>query len=634
MCGITGLIDFNNKSTLANIKAMTACMPHRGPDGHSEHFVEKGNYSVGLGHRRLSIIDLSHAADQPMFYEEFAIVFNGEIYNYQEIRSELIQLGHKFVTHSDTEVILHSWKEWGEASIQKWHGMFAIVIYDNKKEEIVCIRDRAGVKPFNYYFNNNLFLFGSELKCLMAHPAFEKKINTPAVASYLQYGYVSSPYTIFENTHKLPAGHLIRFDLQSKNIELKQYWNVYTFYNQPKLDISLNEAIIETEKILEKAFQYRMVADVPVGVFLSGGYDSSCVTALLQKNSPEKLKTFTIGSTDDKLNEAPFAKQIAQHLGTDHTEYFCTPKEALDIIPELPFYYDEPFADSSAIPTILVSRLARQEVTVALSADAGDEIFAGYNRYDYVSRYGNKLRKIPAFLRKTMVTGMNMVSSEQIPVLKNKPNFHSRYDKLKNLLRDPSPKELLKNLSIVFSDKEIGNIMSNSPKSLITLHTSDELNESYYDEISYMMAIDYKTYMVDDILQKVDRATMSASLEGREPFLDQSIIEWAAKLPISYKYHNGSKKYILKQIVHKYIPQSIMERPKMGFGIPVQKWLTTELKPMVESYLSEKNLQKHGLFNTDIINTLVKDFFNGRSEKYLQIWYLLMFQMWYEKWVN
>lgn len=633
MCGITGFIDFNKKSGNDVLDKMTASLPHRGPDGQRVYFHQHPHAEIGLGHRRLSIIDLSHAADQPMHYDGLHIVFNGEIYNYEEIRNELIRKGHQFVTHSDSEVILHSWSEWGTASIQHWHGMFAITLYDEDKNEVICIRDRAGVKPYYYYWFNNLFLFGSELKSLVRHPQFNKKINKNAVASFLQYGYVANPHCIYQDTFKIRPGHFLRLDLSTRKITTEQYWNVYEHYNKPKLGISLTEAIDETEKKLMKAFQYRMVADVSVGVFLSGGYDSSCVTALLQKNSTEKIKTFTIGSTDEKLNEAVYAKQIAQHLGTDHTEYYCTHKEALNIIPDLPYYYDEPFADSSAIPTILVSRLARKQVTVVLSADAGDEIFAGYNRYDYIARYGNKISAIPQPLRKMAVAAMENISSEKIPYLRNKQNFHSRYDKLKNLLRDPSPSELLKNLSQVFTSKEIEALFKESIIELNTAHTSTELQSEYEDPLSYMMAIDYQTYMTDDILQKVDRATMSVSLEGREPFLDQDIIEWAAQLPSELKYYNGQKKYILKQIVHKYIPKQIMERPKMGFGIPIENWLMNELKELVKEYLSEQSLQQHGLFNVKEVRKIVSDFFYGRKEKHLKVWYLLMFQMWYKRWM-
>jgi len=399
------------------------------------------------------------------------------------------------------------------------------------------------------------------------------------------------------------------------------------------LSISLPDAICETEKILSKSFQYRMVADVPVGVFLSGGYDSSCVTALLQKGSTERIKTFTIGMTDKKLDEAPFAKQIAQHLGTDHTELYCTSEEALDIIPELSYYYDEPFADSSAIPTILVSRMARKKVTVALSADAGDEIFAGYNRYDYLLKHGKKLQGMPGIMRKAVAEVMEAVPSENIPYFNKQYNFHSRYQKLRNLLRDPSPFQMMKNLSQVFSHDEIDKIFTGQIKELQTLHTSRELAPDFYDPLSYMMAIDYQTYMVDDILQKVDRATMSVSLEGREPFLDQTIIEWSARLPNEYKYHSGNKKYILKQIVHKHIPREMMERKKMGFGIPVEQWLQHELKDLVNEYLSDSYLGKHNFFNAGHVQNLVRSFYKGRTDLYLKIWHLLMFQMWYEKWI-
>jgi asparagine synthase (glutamine-hydrolysing) len=632
MCGIAGFIDFKNKSTEEVLAKMACAVPHRGPDGQGVFFTQTPNAQLGLGHRRLSIIDLSHAADQPMHYNGLHIIFNGEIYNYNEIRDRLISLGHSFITHSDTEVILHGWKEWGEESIKQWRGMFSISLFDESANELICIRDRAGVKPFYYYWKDDLFLFGSELKSLVVHQAFEKKINPEAVASFLQYGYVSHPHCIYSHTHKLPAGHILRINLATKEIAIKQYWNVYDYYNKPKLKIDLQEAIEETEKILQKSFQLRMVADVPVGVFLSGGYDSTCVTALLQKESTERLKTFTIGTTDEKLNEAKFAKEIARHLGTDHSEYYCTHKEALDIIPELPYYYDEPFADSSAIPTILVSRMARKKVTVALSADAGDEIFAGYNRYDYISRYGNKLKAIPKPLRKMAAATMEKVSSENIPFLRARHNFHSRYDKLKNLLNDPSPFELLKNLSQVFSKKDIDRLFNKTITALDTGHSSIELKTPDYDALSYMMAVDYQTYMVDDILQKVDRATMSVSLEGREPFLDQHIIQWVAQLPSHYKYYEGQKKYILKQIVHKYIPKKMMDRPKMGFAIPVEEWLTNELKGLVKENLNEESLKAHGLFNTQEVQKIVSDFFNGRKEKHLKIWYLLMFQMWYQRW--
>ncbi|MCD2425193.1 asparagine synthase (glutamine-hydrolyzing) [Niabella pedocola] len=633
MCGIAGFADFNRNSSAEVLWRMTASMTHRGPDGQAEYFDEQDAFQLGLGHRRLSVIDLSHAADQPMRYENLVVVFNGEIYNYKEIKKELEEKGHRFITSSDTEVILHSWKEWGASAIYKWHGMFAIVLYDKVKEELIGIRDRAGVKPLYYSFYNGLLLFGSELKTLMAHPGFRKELDLAAIASFLEYGYVPAPHAIFKNTCKLQPGYLLRVDMKKQTFITEQYWNVYDYYNKPKLRISLPDAIEATEQILEKAFQYRMVADVPVGVFLSGGFDSSCVTALLQKNSNTRIKTFTIGTTDHQMDEAPFAKQIAEHLGTDHTEYYCTEKEALQIIPELPFYYDEPFADSSAIPTILVSRMAREQVTVALSADAGDEIFAGYTRYDYIRRYLNKISRIPVPLRKLLAGGMNQVKPEKIPGLRNRPEFFGQYDKLKNLLMDPSPVILLKNLSIAYTEADIDQLFLHKPASLVTGHSSTELLAGKDDALSFMMAVDYQTYLADDILQKVDRASMSASLEGREPFLDQDIIEFAAQLPPEYKYYKGIKKYILKEIVYKYLPREMMDRPKAGFGIPITDWLLGVLRPLVEEYFDPVFLRKQGLFDEVAVKQLKEKFYSGRKDLHLRIWYLLMFQMWYKKWI-
>lgn len=428
MCGIAGFIDFNKKSTEDNIKSMIQPLNHRGPDGDGTLLIPSTDAVIGFGHKRLSIIDLTETGKQPMSFGKLHLTFNGEIYNYKEIKIELIDLGHSFVGESDTEMILHAYDQWGTDAVHKFIGMYAIVIFDEQKNEVICFRDRAGVKPFFYYWQNDVFLFASELKSFHEHPDFKKEIDLDAVAAFMQYGNVPTPHCIFKHCAKIQPGHSLKIDLTSKKIKEDQYWNVYDFYNKPKLDLSYEEAKGQTKDILRSAFNYRMVADVPVGVFLSGGYDSTCVTSILQSESTSKLKTFTIGVPDLGLNEAPYAKDIANHLGTDHTEINCTQDEAINMIKDLPFYYDEPFADSSAIPTTLVSKAARKDVTVALSADGGDEIFAGYNRYDYMLRYGKKLNSIPGFIRKSMVGVMNNVSSERIPVLKNKYNFHNRYE--------------------------------------------------------------------------------------------------------------------------------------------------------------------------------------------------------------
>jgi len=633
MCGITGFIDFNKQSSLPNLEAMTTTMVHRGPDGFGVQEIITSGAQIGFGHRRLAIIDLSEHGKQPMQFNQHWICFNGEIYNFQEIKDELAQLGHQFTGGSDTEMILHAYAEWGEKCLDKFIGMFAFALFDAGKNRVFMARDRAGVKPFFYYWKDGLFLFASELKAFHQHPHFEKSINRDAVAAYMQFGNIPTPHCIFEHCAKLKPGHFAFLDLNSRNFTTTCYWNVYDSYNKPKLSVSFEEAKEQTKSLIVSACNYRMVADVPVGVFLSGGYDSTLVTALLQQERTNPLKTFTIGVPDIGLNEAPYAKDIAKHLGTDHTEYMCTEKEAFDLIPELPFHFDEPFADSSAIPTTLVSKIARKEVTVALSADAGDEVFAGYNRYDYMLRYGKKLNKIPGFVRKSTSAMMNLVPADKIPILRSKYNFHNRYEKLKGILKDSSAENIMLNLSQQFTDEKLKQFMANDFQELSTAFQSKELQQEHYSPLAYMMAIDYQTYLVDDILQKVDRSTMTASLEGREPLLDHRIIEYAAQLPDHYKYHNGVKKYILREIAHDYIPPTLMDRPKMGFAIPIGKWMQHDLRDLVESYINEETIVSQGLFDWQEVSNLKNAFLNGKTEYEMKIWYLLMFQMWMEKWM-
>jgi len=634
MCGISGFIDHNQKSSEEVLVKMTNTLYHRGPDGSGYEFFQSNNYQLGFGHRRLSIIDLSEAGKQPMNFKHLWITFNGEVYNYNEIKNELIALNHQFIGHSDTEVILHAYAQWGISCIDKFIGMFAFVIYDSISEEIYCVRDRAGIKPFFYYWQDGLFLFASELKAFHQHPQFKKEINLDAVAAFMQFGNVPTPHCIFNNCYKLKPGHILRFNIQHSTFNISKYWDVYDAYNKPKLDISFAEAKTETEKILKSAFDYRMISDVPVGVFLSGGYDSACLAALLQKDRSEKLKTFTIAVPDIGLNEAPYAKEVAKHIGTEHYEYQCSQSEALEIITDLPYYYDEPFADSSAIPTTLVCKMAKKQVTVALSADAGDEVFAGYNRYDYMMKHGKILNQLPQFIRKGMSGIMSSIPSDKIPVLKNKYNFHNRYEKLKVLLNDPSPKNMMLSLSKQYDESQLKHLLKCEFKNLDTAYLSDALHKEFNSPLSYMMAIDYQTYLLDDILQKVDRASMTASLEGREPFLDHRIIEWAAQLPDHYKYYKGSKKHILKEMVHHYIPKELMDRPKMGFAIPIEKWLMHDLKEKVFYYLDDQKIEQENIFEVRAIQKLKTDFYLGKKEYANKIWYLLMFQMWYEKWMD
>jgi asparagine synthase (glutamine-hydrolysing) len=633
MCGIAGYFDHRSKTPDGTARLMAETLYHRGPDGGSSEEFQLGEVKVGLGHRRLSIIDLSDFGKQPMSWQQYWITFNGEIYNYKEIKSDLEKQGHTFEGNSDTEVILHAFAEWGPTCLDRFRGMFAIMILDTEKQCVFAARDRAGVKPLFLYQKDGLFLYGSELKSFHVHPNFEKELDPSAVAAFMQFGNVPTPHCILKYCRKLRPGNYLTYDLVSQEIKETQYWNVYDAYNRPKLSISEEELIDRTEKVLTEAFNYRMVADVPVGVFLSGGYDSVSVTSLLQKDRTEKLKTFTISVPDIGLNEAPFAKDIADRLGTDHTEMACTQKEAMELIERLPFHYDEPFGDSSAIPTTLVSLMASKHVTVALSADGGDEIFAGYNRYDYLMRHGKRIASMPSVVRKMMAGSMDLIPADKIPVLKNKYNFHNRYEKLKGILRDPSPEKIMRSLSTQYATDQMEELIQIPFQSLETAFESKELKAPFYSPLAYMMAIDYTTYMLDDILQKVDRATMTASLEGREPFMDQHIIEWAAQIPDEFKYRNGIKKYLLREIVHRYVPKDVMDRPKMGFAIPIADWLRTELRPMLEEYLSDERIQREGILSPAYVRQLKSDFLSGKKEFDLKIWYLLMFEMWYEEWM-
>lgn len=624
MCGIVGFVDFNKKSDLEVLKNMTDVLHHRGPDDKGYRFYHLGNYSIGLGHRRLSILDLSEYGRQPMSFDNLEIVYNGEVYNFREIRKELEKYGYKFETNTDTEVILKAYHKWGINAIHKFNGMFAIVIYDKKKQNLTLIRDRAGVKPLYYFYKNGLFLFSSELKSFHKHLNFKKDINLDALALFFCFGYIPQPYSIFKNTNKLKAGHYCILDLKTKKLEEYKYWDVLDFYSKPKLNISFQEAIEETEALLRSAFEYRMISDVPVGIFLSGGYDSSTVTAILQKEISEKIKTFTIGFYEDKFNEAHYAKKIAKYLGTEHTEYYCTYKEALDIIPTLPNIYDEPFGDPSSIPTILVSRITRKKVKVSLSADGGDEIFGGYKKYTQAVRFFEFLSKLP-------------LKGKLLKILPNMNNkvflskkLSSKFYTLKKLLPSKDYIDVMNRLTYYFQPEEIPILINTSKNSEIDL----SLTYNVDNIIDKMLAIDFKTYLVDDILVKVDRATMSASLEGREPFLDHRLVEFVAQLPPSYKINGTDQKLLLKSIARKYIPKDLIDRPKMGFSVPLNEWFQKELSSLLNEYFDLEKLKKVTCINAEEVHKIYSQWLKFPEINYNKVWILLIFLMWYEKWIN
>jgi asparagine synthase (glutamine-hydrolysing) len=631
MCGIAGFVDFNKNTPIAVLHAMTDAIVHRGPDDSGAEYEQASGFELGLGFRRLSIIELSMLGHQPMKTDDgqYTITFNGEIYNYKEVRKLLESDGVSFKSNSDTEVILKAYIKWGRSCVSKFVGMFAFIIYDKPNARLMACRDRAGVKPFYYYWHENLFLYGSELKSFHHHKQFKKEIDIHALALYFQHGYIPAPHCIFKNTYKLNPGHWLIFDLTKKEITTEKYWDVTDAYNRPKLKIDYNDAVNETETKLRKAFEYRMVADVPVGVFLSGGYDSSLVTALLQTNMQQKLKTFTIGFEDEAFNEAIHAGKVAKHLGTEHYEYTCTYKEAMDIIPLLPEMYDEPFADSSAIPTYLVSKMARQQVTVALSADGGDETFAGYTKYIKGLNYIKNLNKVPGFANRLARVPAAIAGAFAGANLA-KPN---RIDKLQLLLKAKHPVEAFNIITQAMTAGEISSLLSKDfqiPNTAFndynTLHSNQMLDNFLW--------LDYKTYMVDDILQKVDRATMAVSLEGREPLLDHHIIEWAAQLPSSFKLNNGVSKCILRDITHKYIPYEIMHRPKMGFNIPYADWFKTDLKQELIFTLSDNKIGTNGLLNGAQVKTMLDKFFKNEKVDFQRIWQVYNFQLWMMKWMG
>lgn len=629
MCGIAGFCDFTKTINHQSLVEMTDVLEHRGPDDKGYSLLENYFANIGLGFRRLSILDLSSHGHQPMSFEQLEIVFNGEVYNFKEIRSELEKYNYNFISNSDTEVILKAFHKWGKDAVHKFNGMFAFSIYDSQANKISIFRDRAGVKPLYWYYKDNLILFASELKSFHKISKFHKEIDRNALALFLKHGYILEPYSIFKYTRKLKAGHYLEIDLGTRNVKEHKYWDVVDFYQKPKLNISETEAIEEVEGLFKSAFNYRMIADVPVGVFLSGGYDSSVVTAILQKDMTEKLKTFTIGYDEKDFDESVPAREISEYLGTEHTELICTQKEALDIIPKLAEIYDEPLGDTSAIPTVLVSQLAKQDVTVSLSADGGDEVFAGYSKYDTAYNYYKKFSRGSKAINSLVAAFMANINPAQIPYFNNTYNFPTRYEKVRKMMLSKNAMEALKYSSMFLTDRDLNRLLKDDFDDLVTNFDIDLDTDS----INGMLAVDYKTFMLDYILMKVDRATMSVGLEGREPLLDYRIVEFVAQLPAEMKYKNAVKKWMLKEITHKYLPKEMMNRPKKGFSVPVQEWFKDELKGYFLTYLERNRLEREGFFNVDEVIKLRDNYLAGKKERVNKLWFILIFEMWYERWM-
>lgn len=633
MCGIVGFID-NIKKSINTLNDMLKIQSYRGPDDRGLYFDEKNG--VHFGHNRLSIQDLSSHGHQPFVSDcgNYIIVFNGEVYNFKAIRTELEDLGYKFISNSDTEVILYSYKEWGIKCIDKFIGMFAFAILDKVEDKLVLVRDRAGVKPLYYYIYEDQFMFSSEIKSFHKHPEFKKEQNFEVLPYFFQFGYIPAPYTIFKNCFKLEAGHYMELEINSLEFEITKYWDVTDFYLQEKFTKNEDEIIEDIEKILDNAIDLRMVSDVPVGVFLSGGYDSSLVASILAKKQGKKINTFTIGFDDEKYNEAKHAKTIAEYLGTNHTEYYMKNSDMLDLVESLPFYYDEPFGDSSALPTMIVSKLARQSVTVALSSDGGDEAFCGYSKYFFLNKFQDIFSN--SFKREVLKVGLNLFSENSVEYINKKlpknlkqTNIKDKYTKFQRAINSSSLEEMFQNASSYVDKNEIARFLK--------VIKNKELFKKWekigsIEFLNQMMAIDYKLFMNDDVLTKVDRATMSVSLEGREPLLDHRIIEYMARVPIDIKYKNKQGKYLLRQVLYKYLPKEIVDKPKSGFQIPLNEWLRGELKPLVLKYLDNSRLDEN-IFDIGEIERIKKRFFDGEDIG-TTIWFILMYQMWKEKWLD
>jgi asparagine synthase (glutamine-hydrolysing) len=643
MCRIAGFWDFGYKGNYDIEKIaieMRDCLAYGGPDDAGLYLEPKNG--LALTHRRLAIIDLSPSGHQPMEFENLVIVYNGEVYNFREIREDLEKAGYKFFSNSDTEIVLKAFHRWGLEAVHKFRGMFAFAIWDKAKRRLYLCRDRIGVKPLYWYFKENLFIFASELRAFHRHPFFKRELEEKGLLLYLQYGYIPSPFSIFKNTFKLEPGHFLILDEKGR-IEKFKYWDVKDFFikgaeeREKWLKRREEDLAEELEALLTESFKLRLVSDVPLGMFLSGGIDSSTVCALLAKERV-RLKTFTIGFYEKDYDEAPFAKKVAEYLGTEHTELYCTPKEAFEIIFRLSEIYDEPFGDSSGIPTYLVSRLARTKVKVSLSADGGDEQFCGYTRYWIVGKRIRKLSSLP--LLSLLASALHLLSPDVAfklyqmfrPFLPKWTNFRDKYLKLRNVLKagrdfkaqyDISNKIFLEEDLVMLGLGINGNIPSNR----------ELVEDSSFSPLEYMMLYDLKTYLPDDILVKVDRATMAVSLEGREPFLDHKVVEWTSRLPSEFKWRKGVSKYLLRKVLYKYIPKELVERPKQGFGVPVYEWFKKDLKSLYLEYLNPERIKREGLFNHGEVSRLLEDYLKDRGVNHNKLWLLFVFQLWKERWM-
>lgn len=647
MCGFAGILGRGSLDTEHIIFEMGRAITNRGPDDMGT-WIDLAS-GIALSHQRLAIQDLSQAGHQPMMSpsQRFVVVFNGEIYNHLKIRAVLNKVCTELLWrgHSDTETLLAAFEAWGVFStLSRCIGMFAFALWDRELQTLTLGRDRMGEKPLYYGWQgsgeSSVFLFGSELKALKRHPTFSANIDRGALSLLVRHNYVPAPYSIYQGIRKLLPGTLLTVSLNHRDPVTETYWaltDVATNCNRSHFSGTAEQATEKLEELLKSAVNQQMLADVSLGAFLSGGIDSSTIVSLMQAQSSRPVKTFTIGFNEEGYNEALHAKAVAKHLGTDHTELYVSSQQALDVIPKLPELFCEPFSDSSQIPTFLVSQLAKQKVTVSLSGDAGDELFAGYNRYVLANNLWGRLNRLPGTVRSVAAHGIHTLSPTTwnkllcplqplLPSALRMANIGDKLHKGASVLASTSIDELYLGLVSHWNPEEV--VLGASEPATFLSGNAPRLDG--LDNVQRMMALDSISYLPDDILVKVDRAAMGVSLEGRVPFLDHRVVEFAWQIPQNLKLKDGVGKWILRQVLYKYVPKELVERPKMGFGVPIDSWLRGPLREWAEELLNESRLRQEGFFDPKPIRTKWAEHLSGQRNWQYHLWDVLMFQSWLE----
>lgn len=638
MCGIAGYVDRSGRAPglAVDLDGAVAALRHRGPNDQGCWTAEPG---VGIGQTRLAILDLSPNGHQPMVSEDGLMVmsFNGEVYNFAAIRAELEPLGHHFRGSGDSEVVLAAFREWGMAAVHRFIGMFAIALWDGRARRLYLLRDRLGVKPLYYGWDGEVLCFASELKALRAFRHWTPAIDRDALGEYFQFGYINAPRSIYQGVSKLPPGHWLELDADGPP-RLQRYWSVLDAARQP-LSGSEEQLTDQLEALMVDAFQLRMVADVPVGVFLSGGIDSSLVAALLQRHAKQPIHTFTIGFAEERVDESPYARRVAEHLGTVHTSTVLETDEAKRILPMWGELYDEPFFDSSGVPTYLVSRMAGEQVTVVLSADGGDEAFGGYGIYDYMLAKWERRQRWPAFwlsLQQALLPLLPIDGVDRLVTRMPLPRGLRRALRgrliepaiqLRDVLCATSLGEAYDAKFSVWSKTKVARLLGGYKR---VRETADAYPGTPADQLGLW---DLHNYLPGDVLAKVDRATMAVSIEGREPLLDHRIIEFAFRLPLALRRGALGNKHMLRKILYKYVPRELIERPKKGFAVPLLEWLRGDLAELLEHHLDPAAVRAQGILNADQVEATVRAFRDGDDRLVHQVWTLLAFQMWRERWM-